>query len=184
MVSDWKKYRLSYTEKAEEILNKLTLEEKISLLSGSQTKEEVRGAIQKKIKMHYNEIPYRAGGIKEKGIPSMYFADGTRGVVCGREKSTCFPVVSMRGATFDPELEEQIGEAVAEEVIDAGANLFGGVCVNVPYHPGWGRAQESYGEDSFLLGEMGTALIRGIQKKGVIACVKHFAFNSTLIRGV
>ena len=84
MVSDWKKYRLSYTEKAKEILNKLTLEEKISLLSGSQTKEEVRGAIQKKIKMHYNEIPYRAGGIKEKGIPSMYFADGTRGVVCGR----------------------------------------------------------------------------------------------------
>lgn len=178
MVSDWKKYRLSYTEKAEEILNKLTLEEKISLLSGSQTKEEVRGAIQKKIKMHYNEIPYRAGGIKEKGIPSMYFADGTRGVVCGREKSTCFPVVSMRGATFDPELEEQIGEAIAEEVIDAGANLFGGVCVNLPYHPGWGRAQESYGEDSFLLGEMGTALIKGIQKKGVIACVKHFAFNS------
>ena len=52
MVSDWKKYRLSYTEKAEEILNKLTLEAKISLLSGSQTKEEVRGAIQKKIKMH------------------------------------------------------------------------------------------------------------------------------------
>ena len=95
MVSDWKKYRLSYTEKAEEILNKLTLEEKISLLSGSQTKEEVRGAIQKKIKMHYNEIPYRAGGIKEKGIPSMYFADGTRGVVCGREKSTCFPVAGF-----------------------------------------------------------------------------------------
>lgn len=178
MVSDWKEYRLSYTEKAEEILDKLTLEEKISLLSGSQTREEVRGAIQKKIKMHYNEIPYHAGGIKEKGIPSMYFADGTRGVVCGRGKSTCFPVVSMRGATFDPELEEQIGEAIAEEVIDAGANLFGGVCVNLPYHPGWGRAQESYGEDTFLLGEMGTALIRGVQKKGVIACVKHFAFNS------
>ena len=78
MVSDWKKYRLSYTEKAEEILNKLTLEEKISLLSGSQTKEEVRGAIQKKIKMHYNEIPYRAGGIKGKG-DSIY-------VFCGWDK--------------------------------------------------------------------------------------------------
>lgn len=178
MISDWKEYRLSYTEKAEKILDKLTLEEKISLLSGSQTREEVRGAIQKKIKMHYNEIPYHAGGIKEKGIPSMYFADGTRGVVCGRGKSTCFPVVSMRGATFDPELEEQIGEAIAEEVVDSGANLFGGVCVNLPYHPGWGRAQEAYGEDTFLIGEMGSALIRGVQKKGVIACVKHFAFNS------
>lgn len=72
MISDWKDYRLSYTKKAEELLRGLTLEEKISLMSGSQTREEVRGAIQKKIKMHYNEIPYRAGGIKEKGIPPMY----------------------------------------------------------------------------------------------------------------
>jgi len=82
------------------------------------------------------------------------------------KRSTCFPVVSMRGATFDPELEEQIGEAVAEEVIDAGANLFGGVCVNVPYHPGWGRAQESYGEDSFLLGEMGHCIDKRYTEKG------------------
>ena len=151
MISDWKDYRLSYTKKAEELLRGLTLEEKISLMSGSQTREEVRGAIQKKIKMHYNEIPYRAGGIKEKGIPPMYFADGTRGVVCGREKSTCFPVAAMRGATFNTKLEEQVGEAIAEEAIEAGANLFGGVCVNLPYHPGWGRAQEVYGEDTFLL---------------------------------
>ena len=152
MISDWKDYRLSYTKKAEELLRGLTLEEKISLMSGSQTREEVRGAIQKKIKMHYNEIPYRAGGIKEKGIPPMYFADGTRGVVCGREKSTCFPVAAMRGATFNTKLEEQVGEAIAEEAIEEGANLFGGVCVNLPYHPGWGRAQEVYGEDTFLLG--------------------------------
>ena len=52
MISDWKDYRLSYTKKAEELLRGLTLEEKISLMSGSQTREEVRGAIQKKIKMH------------------------------------------------------------------------------------------------------------------------------------
>lgn len=56
--------------------------------------------------------------------------------------------------------------------------MFGVVCVNLPYHPGWGRCQESYGEDSCLLGKMGAALIRGVQKRGVIACVKHFAFNS------
>ena len=60
------------------------------------------------------------------------FADGTRGVVCGREKSTCFPVAAMRGATFNTKLEEQVGEAIAEEAIEAGANLFGGVCVNLP----------------------------------------------------
>ena len=61
----------------------------------------------------------------------------------------------MRGAAFDPELEEEIGRAIAEEVLDVGANFFGGVCVNLPYHPGWGRAQEVYGEDPYLLGRIG-----------------------------
>ncbi len=84
----------------------------------------------------------------------------------------------MRGATFDPELEECVGEAIAEETLACGGNLFGGICVNIPYHPGWGRSQESYGEDPCLLGEMGAALIRGVRKYGVMACVKHFAFNS------
>lgn len=175
---DWKAYRLTYTKQAKDILKTLSLEEKVSLMSGSEIRSEVRGAIRKKLKVHYNEHPYRAGGIKEKDIPAMLFADGTRGVVCGCKKSTCFPVASMRGAAFDPELEEEIGRAIAEEVLDVGANFFGGVCVNLPYHPGWGRAQEVYGEDPYLLGRMGSALVRGVQENGVIACVKHFAFNS------
>ena len=175
---DWKAYRLTYTKQAKDILKMLSLEEKVSLMSGSEIRSEVRGAIRKKLKVHYNEHPYRAGGIKEKGIPAMLFADGTRGVVCGCKKATCFPVASMRGAAFDPELEEEIGRAIAEEVLDVGANFFGGVCVNLPYHPGWGRAQEVYGEDPYLLGRMGSALVRGVQENGVIACVKHFAFNS------
>lgn len=176
--TDWQTYRLSYTESAQKILDTLTLDEKIFLMSGSESKKGVRGAIQDKTNTHYNEKPYRAGGIEEKNIPPMLFADGTRGVVCGREKYTCFPVTSMRGASFHPELERQVGNAVAEEVLDAGGNLFGGVCVNLPYHPGWGRAQETYGEDPCLLGKMGAALVRGIQEKGVVACVKHFALNS------
>lgn len=177
-ITDWQTYRLSYTERAQRILDTLTLEEKISLMSGSESKKGVRGAIQDKTSTHYNEKPYRAGGIEEKNVPPMLFADGTRGVVCGRGKYTCFPVTSMRGASFHPELERQVGNAAAEEVLDAGGNLFGGVCVNLPYHPGWGRAQETYGEDPCLLGEMGAAFVRGIQEKGVAACVKHFAFNS------
>ena len=69
----------------------------------------------------------------------------------------------MRGASFHPELERQVGNAVAEEVLDASGNLFGGVCVNLPYHPGWGRAQETYGGDPCPLGKMGAALFRGGQ---------------------
>ncbi len=175
---DYVEYRQAFTKQAQTILSKLTLEEKVYLMSGLRTMEEVRRSIQKKVNAHYNESPYRAGGLEEHEIPALYFADGTKGVVCSRDTYTCFPVTSMRGASFDRDLEREVGAAIGWEVIHAGGNLFGGVCVNLPYHPGWGRAQESYGEDSFLLGEMGSSLVQGVQSTGVIACVKHFAFNS------
>ena len=91
--------------------------------------------------------------------------------------ATAFPVPMARGATFDPELERRVGDAIGIECRALGANLFAGVCVNVLRHPAWGRAQETYGEDSHLLGEMGAALVRGVQRH-VMACVKHFACNS------
>ncbi len=169
--------RMKYTEKAKEIIDSLTLEEKVSLMSGSMTFEEVRGAIRKKSREHYNQFPYPAGGIPRKHIPPVLFADGPRGVVCGSGRSTEFPVSMLRGATFDTKLEEEIGQAVGDEVLAYGGNLFAGVCINLPYNPGWGRSQETYSEDSFELGEMGAALVRGVQSRGVMACVKHFAFN-------
>ena len=82
-----------------------------------------------------------------------------------------------RGATFDPELEERIGEVIGRELRAVGADLFGGICVNVLRHPAWGRAQETYGEDPHLVGEMGAALCRGVQRHAM-ACVKHLACNS------
>ena len=82
-MNEWRTYRLSYTQKARKILETLTLEEKVSLMSGCESKKGVRGAIQSKMKTHYNEYPYRAGGLEEKGVPPMLFADGTRGVVFG-----------------------------------------------------------------------------------------------------
>ena len=87
-----KEERLACTDRARHIVDSLTLEEKVSLMSGSMTFEEVRGAIKKKTKEHYNQFPYPAGGIPEKGIPAVLFCDGPRGVVCGNGKSTCFPV--------------------------------------------------------------------------------------------
>ena len=106
-----KENRLSYTERARHIVDSLTLEERVSLMSGSMSFEEVRGAIKKKTREHYNHFPYPAGGIPEKGIPAVLFCDGPRGVVCGNGKSTCFPVSMLRGASFDTDLEEEIGEA-------------------------------------------------------------------------
>ncbi len=102
--------------------------------------------------------------------------DGPRGVVMGH--STCFPVSMARGASFDPELEKRIGDVIGQEARAQGANYFGGVCINLLRHPAWGRSQETYGEDPFLLGEMGAALTEGVQAHNIIACVKHYAVNN------
>jgi beta-glucosidase len=83
-----------------------------------------------------------------------------------------------RGASFDVELEQRVGDAIGRELRAHGCNLFGGVCINLLRHPAWGRAQETYGEDPFLLGEMGAALVRGVQHHNVVATPKHFACNS------
>ncbi len=83
----------------------------------------------------------------------MQFCDGPRGVVCGIGMTTCFPVSMARGASFDPELEEAIGHAIGKETRAFGGNLFAGVCINLPYNPGWGRSQETYGEESFAIGQ-------------------------------
>jgi beta-glucosidase len=83
-----------------------------------------------------------------------------------------------RGATFDTDLEQRIGEAMSVEIRAQGCNLTGAVCVNLLRHPAWGRAQETYGEDSHHLGALGAALGIGLQTHNVCATVKHFALNS------
>jgi beta-glucosidase len=109
------------------------------------------------------------------GIPGVRFADGPRGMIM--DGGTTFPVSMGRGATFDPELEERVGDVIGRELRAMGGNFFGGVCINLLRHTAWGRAQETYGEDPIHLGEFGAALVRGVQKH-VMACAKHYALNS------
>lgn len=171
-----KDFRLKFTIKAKELVSSMTLEEKVHWMSGLLKIEELMSALGGG--GHYNDVPYPAGGDEKRGIPPMLFVDGPRGAVCGVGESTCFPVSMLRGATFDTDLEEEIGKAIGREIRGFGGNLFGGVCINLPYNPGWGRSQEVYSEESFALGQFGSALTRGVQEENVIACVKHYAFNS------
>jgi beta-glucosidase len=154
------------------IIATATLEEKVGMMSGKgffkQFAESGR---------LWGAQPYRAGsGVERLNVPALYFTDGPRGVARGQ--STCFPVTMARGATFDVDLEQRIGEAMSLEIRAQGCNLTGAVCVNLLRHPAWGRAQETYGEDPCHLGEMGAALAMGLQTHNVIATVKHFALNS------
>ncbi|KCH86481.1 beta-glucosidase family protein [Mycobacterium tuberculosis] len=123
----------------------------------------------------YNVEPYVMGAVARLGIPGIRFVDGPRGCVVGQ--ATAFPVSMARGATWDVGLEEQVGEVIGAELRALGGNFFGGVCINLPHHPAWGRAQETYSDQPALLGEMGAALTRGVQRHAM-ACVKHYALNS------
>jgi beta-glucosidase len=158
--------------KANELLSQLTLDEKIGMMDGDSPfwtgMSDMTGG-------GYYEHPWFAGVISRFGIPGIRFMDGPRGVIM--QGATTFPVAMARGATWDIALEERIGEAIGIEIRALGANLFGGICVNLLRHPAWGRAQETFGEDPYHLGEMGAALVRGVQKHAM-ACVKHFALNS------
>lgn len=163
---------VGFAQRAEELCGQLTLQEKVDLLSGEMPFWP--GMIEM-LGEGYNLTPYVAGAVERLGIEGIRFTDGPRGVTVGH--STCFPVAMARGATFDPDLEERVGDAIGREARAQGANLFAGVCVNLLRHPAWGRAQETYGEDPDHVGAMGAALVRGVQRH-VMACVKHFALNS------
>ena len=123
----------------------------------------------------YASRPWVAGAVSRLGIPGIRFADGPRGVIM--KGATTFPVSMARGATWDVDLETRIGDAIGRELRAMGGNFFGGICINLLRHPAWGRAQETYGEDTFHLGAFGVALATGVQRH-VMACVKHFALNS------
>lgn len=157
--------------RAHDLLDQMTLDEKIDQMSGDLS--FFPSVLQ--MLVAYNQRPYPAGKNKRLGIPEIAFTDGPRGVVA--KHATTFPVTAARGATWDPALEEQVGEAMGIEARALGANLAAAVCINLLRHPLWGRAQETYGEDPFHLGEMGAALVRGLQRH-VMACVKHLACNS------
>jgi beta-glucosidase len=159
-------------DRVEELFGQLTQDEKIKMMSGDPPfwlgMADMMGG-------GYADHPWVAGAVPRLGIPGVRFADGPRGVIM--DGGTTFPVSMGRGATFDPELEERVGDVIGRELRAMGGNFFGGVCINLLRHPAWGRAQETYGEDPIHLGEFGAALVRGVQKH-VMACAKHYALNS------
>lgn len=115
----------------------------------------------------------------EENLPLWQMRDGPRGVRrLGAGPATAFPVAMARGASFDIALEERVGEAVGREMLAFKYDIMLAPTVNTLRYPGWGRAQETYGEDTVVLGELGAAFVRGIQNH-VPTCVKHFAANNS-----
>ena len=157
---------------ADALVAMMTLDEKLGCLDGEQP---FWPGIIDLTTGGYHAHGWPAARVDRLGIPGLNFADGPRGCVIG--PATTFPVSMARGASFDPALEEIIGEAIGAELRASGATFTGAVCMNLLRHPAWGRAQETYGEDPCHVGAMAAALTRGLQRH-VMACMKHFACNS------
>jgi len=148
----------------EELLHRLTLKEKVALLSGQDS---------------WNSAP-----VPRLGVPSLTMTDGPHGVRTqpdpGRKvgPATSFPCGVSMAASWNPGLIERVAEALAEETLAMGCDILLGPCVNIVRHPLAGRNFEAFSEDPFLAGQIGTAWVKGVQRRGVGASLKHFACNN------
>jgi beta-glucosidase len=156
---------------AQELVARMTQDEKLHEMTGSGIGPMIAGLL-----VRDEVLPVFSGGSRRLGVPPVAFTDGPRGVGCGR--STSFPVAMARAATWDLELQRRVGDAIGQEARAQGANYWGGLCLNIVRHPSMGRAEETYGEDPWLTGEMGAAVLTAVQRHNVMACAKHFALNS------
>ena len=159
--------------RARELLAQMSLDEEIAMMSGDA---DFWTGFAKTFSGDFSQNRWPAGGaVPRLGIDGILYSDGPRGVVS--PDATTFPVAMARGATWDPEMEERVGNAIGRELRARGLNTIGSVCINVLRHPSWGRSQETFGEDTHHLGILGAAHTRGLQRH-VMACVKHYACNS------
>ena len=142
--------------RVEDLLKRLTSDEKVALLGGDET-------------------GFNAAGIARLGIPPIRMTDGPVGVRTGN--ATAYPAAICLAASWDTELVHEYGVALAEEVRGKGKNCILGPCVDINRFPLGGRNFESLGEDPFLSGRLAVAYVKGVQSQGVIATVKHFACN-------
>lgn len=172
---DWKKgaSKAEIDQMATTLLQQMTLKEKIAQLSGDRF-NLLRFVLPSIFEKHMG-VAY-AGRNERLKIPPFAFTDGPRGITTAR--ATGFPVAIARGASWDKALEKRVGDVMGKEARASGANYYAGLCINLLQHPAWGRAQETYSEDPWLMGEMGVALMQGVQQHNVMACAKHFALNN------
>lgn len=92
--------------------------------------------------------------------------------------ATCYPTAAGLANTWDEDLIEEMGEYLGLEAAAEGVSVLLGPGCNIKRNPLCGRNFEYFSEDPYLSGKMAAALIRGIQKNGISACVKHFAANT------
>ena len=165
--------KLSPEERAADLVSRLTLEEKASLMT------------------------YRSAAIERLGIPAYNWWNEALHGVARNGSATVFPEPIGMAASFDDALLYEVFTAVSDEarvkhrmaLADGESGWYQGLTfwtpnINIFRDPRWGRGMETYGEDPYLTGRMGVAVVRGLQGPEdapylkTHACAKHFAVHS------
>lgn len=149
-------------DRIETLINELTLEEKVSILSGSDA--------------------WHSTGVERLSLPRIKMTDGpigARGDSVSGASAACFPSAISLSSMWDQESIEEIGKAIGRESKSKDADVLLGPTINLHRHPLGGRHFECYSEDPILTGKLATSYVKGVQSEGVSACLKHFVGNDT-----
>ncbi len=143
---------------------------------------------EQKVKLLGGQDNWHTASIDEYKIPSVKTSDGPQGlrVEVSNKKlgfneskpATCFPTPAALSSTWNVDLIKEIGTLIGEEAAYNGVNVVLSPGINIKRNPLCGRNFEYFSEDPYLSGQLGAAMVEGIQKNGTGACVKHFAANN------
>jgi beta-glucosidase len=175
--------RQSIEARVKDLLSQMTLDEKLHMLTGTgmksgtglgSSKEGVRGAVG-------TTLP-----IPRLGIPVVYVSDGPAGLRIHPTRKndpntyycTAFPIGTLLASTWDVDLVGKVGQAMGNEALEYGIDVILGPGANIHRSPMCGRNFEYYSEDPVVTGDIGAAMVNGIQSNGVGTSVKHFACNN------
>ncbi|MBX3143586.1 MAG: glycoside hydrolase family 3 C-terminal domain-containing protein [Trueperaceae bacterium] len=190
-------------ERVDDLIGRMTLEEKVAQVAGIWatslmrerrfSTEEARSRIGHGIG-HVTRIaatsgyhPRESAGFANDvqrflvdqtrlGIPAIVHEESCAGLMA--RDATCFPVPIAQAATFQPELTEAMAKVIRRQMRATGAHLGLAPVLDIARDPRWGRVEETYGEDPYLVARHGVAYVRGLQgsdlASGVVATAKHF----------
>ena len=154
----YKDPRAPLEARVDDLLARMTLAEKVSLMAGGTS--------------------FATQPIARLDVPAVHFSDGPNGVRSNSDRAaTVFPTGSALAATWNPAVVEDVGKAIGREALALGVQVMLGPDVNIQRWPLAGRNFEDYSEDPYLAGTLGSAWVRGVQSEGVGTSVKHFVAN-------
>lgn len=172
-------YTAARDPRVAELLASMSLEDKVKQLYGLENPLERNGQAYSDL-LRSQDVSVGNG----RTLRGFKYRNGARGLTLedgqidrpsqGDNFSTGFPAPSVRAASWDPELEMRVGEAIGDETMASKNNVLFAPSLDVVRHPYWGRTQDAYGEDIYHVGRMGSAFAAGVQQH-VIACATHYA---------